>query len=172
MFRKSAKHHEFIRRILKKKVKKEKKLLISKILRSNKRKKITMKKENDVRNRVMKEIFQKNVQKKKKKFEKKKKRSRFIFDKEKDKIIKMIKKMKVIKKSLRCLRAKESRISFASSTSEKRINEKEFLIKLKNAQVIFSLIEIIIFIFFAQKIFFKILFDEDVIKFHVNLIKF
>jgi hypothetical protein len=36
MSRKSAKHHEFIRRILKRKVKKEKKLLISKVLRSNK----------------------------------------------------------------------------------------------------------------------------------------
>jgi hypothetical protein len=36
MFRKSVKHHEFIRRILKRKVKKEKKLFTSKILRSNK----------------------------------------------------------------------------------------------------------------------------------------
>ncbi len=51
------------------------------------------------------------------------------------------------------------------------INKKEFLIKLKNVQIIFSLIEIIVFISFAQKIFFKIFFDEDVIKFHVNLIK-
>jgi hypothetical protein len=42
----------------------------------------------------MKEIFQKNVQKKEKKFEKKRERSRFVFDKEKDKIIKMIKEMK------------------------------------------------------------------------------
>jgi uncharacterized membrane protein YhiD involved in acid resistance len=57
-----------------------------------------MKKENDVRDRVMKEVFQKNVQKKEKKFEKKKKRSRFVFDKEKDKITKMIKKMKKIQK--------------------------------------------------------------------------
>ncbi len=31
--------------------------------------------------------------------------------------------------------------------------------------------KIIVFISFAQKIFFKIFFDEDVIKFHVNLIK-
>jgi hypothetical protein len=66
IFKKSAKHHEFIRRILKRKIKKEKKLFISKMLRSKKWKKITIKKENDVRNRVMKEIFQKNVQKKKK----------------------------------------------------------------------------------------------------------
>jgi hypothetical protein len=44
MSRKSAKHHEFIRRILKRKVEKEKKLFISKILRSEKWKKITMKK--------------------------------------------------------------------------------------------------------------------------------
>jgi hypothetical protein len=44
MSRKSAKHHEFIRRILKKKVEKEKKLFTSKILRSEKWKKATMKK--------------------------------------------------------------------------------------------------------------------------------
>jgi hypothetical protein len=36
----------------------------------------------------------------------------------------------------------------------------------------FFLIEIIVFVSFAQKIFFKIFFDEDVIEFHVNLIKF
>ncbi len=36
MFKKFAKHHKFIKRILKKKVKKKKKLFISKILRSNK----------------------------------------------------------------------------------------------------------------------------------------
>jgi hypothetical protein len=46
----------------------------------------------------MKEVFQKNVQKREKKFEKKRKRSRFVFDKEKDKIIKMIKKMKANQK--------------------------------------------------------------------------
>jgi hypothetical protein len=45
------------------------------------------------------------------------------------------------------------------------MREKKFLIKLKNAQIIFSLIEVIIFASFAQKIFFKILFEEDVIKF-------
>ncbi len=33
------------------------------------------------------------------------------------------------------------------------------------------MIEIIVFVSFAQKIFFKILFDEDVIKFHVNSIR-
>jgi hypothetical protein len=88
IFKKFVKHHEFIRRILKRKIKKEKKLFISKILRSKKWKKITMKKENDVRNRVMKEVFQKNVQKKEKKFEKKKERSRFVFDKKKIKSLK------------------------------------------------------------------------------------
>jgi hypothetical protein len=51
------------------------------------------------------------------------------------------------------------------------MNEKKFLIKSKNVQIIFSLIEVIVFASFAQKIFFKILFDEDVIKFHVNSIK-
>jgi flagellar motility protein MotE (MotC chaperone) len=57
-----------------------------------------MKKEDDVRDQVMKEVFQKNVQEKEKKFEKKKERSRFAFDKRKDKIIKMIKKMKADQK--------------------------------------------------------------------------
>jgi hypothetical protein len=51
------------------------------------------------------------------------------------------------------------------------MNEKKFLIKLKNFQIIFFLIEIIVFISFVQKIFFKIFFDEVVIKFHVNSIK-
>jgi hypothetical protein len=45
---KFAKRHEFIKRILKKKIEKEKKLFISKILRSEKWKETTMKKENDV----------------------------------------------------------------------------------------------------------------------------
>jgi hypothetical protein len=48
MSRKFAKHHEFIKRILKRKMKKEKKLFNSKILRSNKWKKIIVKKKNDV----------------------------------------------------------------------------------------------------------------------------
>jgi hypothetical protein len=51
------------------------------------------------------------------------------------------------------------------------MNEKKFLIKLKNVQIIFFLIEIIVFVSFAQKIFFKILFNENVFKFHVNSIK-
>jgi hypothetical protein len=104
---------------LKKKIKKEENLLISKILRSRKWKKTTMKKENDVRNRVMKEIFQKNVQKRKKKFEKKRERSRFAFDKKKIRSLKWSKKWKKFKKSLRCLRAKKFRINLESSTSEK-----------------------------------------------------
>jgi predicted alpha/beta-fold hydrolase len=119
---------------LKKKIKKEEKLFISKILRSRKWKKTTMKKKNDVRNRVMKKVFQKNVQKKKKKFEKKKKRSRFVFDKEKDKIAKMIKKMKEVQKvdslSTRKRISNKSRII---DIWRKKINEKEFLIKLKSA---------------------------------------
>jgi hypothetical protein len=49
-----------------------------------------MKKENDVRNRIIKEIFQKN-EKNSKNVEK---RSRFIFNKEKVKIIEKIKKVK------------------------------------------------------------------------------
>jgi hypothetical protein len=50
------------------------------------------------------------------------------------------------------------------------MNEKKFLAKLKSAQIIFSLIEIIVFASLAQKIFFKTLFEENVIKFHVNSI--
>ncbi len=57
-----------------------------------------MKKKNDVRDRVMKETSQKDVQKREKKLEKKRERSRFVFDKNKDKIIKMIKKVKINQK--------------------------------------------------------------------------
>jgi hypothetical protein len=56
-----------------------------------------MKKKNDVQNRVMKKTSQKNVQKVEKDFEIKK-RSRFIFDKEKIKIIKKIKNVKKVEK--------------------------------------------------------------------------
>jgi hypothetical protein len=52
------------------------------------------------------------------------------------------------------------------------IDEKEFLIKLKSAQIIFSFVEVIVFASLAQKIFSKILFEDDVIKFHVNSIRF
>ncbi len=173
VFKKSAKHHEFIKRILKRKIKKEEKLFISKILRSKKWKKITMKKENDVRDRVMKEISQKNVQKKEKKLEKKRKRSRFVFEKEKDKVAKMIKEVKEIQKiASLSARKKVSNKLRIIDIWKNEINEEEFLIKLKSAQIIFSLIEIIVFVSFAQKIFFKIFFDENVIKFHVNLIRF
>jgi hypothetical protein len=53
-----------------------------------------MKEKNNVRNRVMKEFFQKN-EKKSKNVEK---RSRFAFDKEKIKIIKKIKEVKKVQK--------------------------------------------------------------------------
>jgi hypothetical protein len=51
------------------------------------------------------------------------------------------------------------------------MNEKKFLIKLKTVQIIFSLIEVIVFISLIQKIFSKIFSENDVIKFHVNSIK-
>jgi hypothetical protein len=76
-----------------------------------------VKKENDVRNRVMKEVSQENVQKRKKKFEKKRKRSRFVFEKEKDKIAKMIKKMKEVQK-------------IASLFARKRISNKSRIIDI------------------------------------------
>jgi hypothetical protein len=157
---------------LKRKVKKEKKLFISKILRSEKWKKVAMKKKNDVQNRVMTEISQKNVHKAEKDFEIKK-RSRFVFDKEKVKIIKKIKNVEEIEKIVSLSTRKRISNKFRIIDIWKNeINEKEFLTKLKNAQIIFSLIEIIVFVSFVQKIFFKILFENDVIKFHVNSIKF
>ncbi len=112
------------------------------------------------------------MQKREKKFEKKRERSRFVFDKEKNKIIKMIKKVKEVQKITSLFARKRVSNKFRIIDIWKNeINEKEFLIKLKNAQIIFFLIEVIVFVSLAQKIFFKILFDEDVIKFHVNLIK-
>ncbi len=65
----------------------------------------------------MKEVSQKNVQKKEKKFEKKKERSRFVFDKEKDKIAKVIKKMKEIQE-------------IASLSARKRTSNKSRIIDL------------------------------------------
>jgi hypothetical protein len=57
-----------------------------------------MKKKNDVRNRVMTKISQEDIQKAKRNSKKMKKRSRFVFDKEKIKIIKKIKKIKEVEK--------------------------------------------------------------------------
>ncbi len=130
VFKKFAKHHEFIKRILKRKIKKKKKLFTSKILRSKKWKKATMKEKNDVRDRVMKEILQKN-EKDSKNVEK---RSRFVFDKEKIKIVKKIKKIKEIEKIVSLsTRKKISNKSRIIDIWKNEINEKEFLIKLKSA---------------------------------------
>jgi hypothetical protein len=57
-----------------------------------------MKKENDVRNRVMTEVSQEDIQKAKKNSKKVKERSRFVSDKKKTKVIKKIKKIKEIEK--------------------------------------------------------------------------
>ncbi len=116
--RKLVKHHEFIKRILRRKMKKKEKLFISKILRSRKWKNIIMKKENDVQNQVMKKISQKNVQKKKKSSKRRKNVRDSFSTKKKVKSSKWSKKWKKFKKSLRCLRAKKLRISFESSTFE------------------------------------------------------
>ncbi len=70
MSRKFAKHHEFIKRILKRKVEKEKKLFISKILRSEKWKEITMKKKMTFKI-VSWQKFRKKIFKKRKKIQKK-----------------------------------------------------------------------------------------------------
>jgi hypothetical protein len=84
----------------------------------------------------------------------------------------MIKKMKADQKIVSLsARKKASNKSRIIDIWRNEIDEKEFLAKLKSAQVIFSLIEVIVFASLAQKIFFKILSDEDVIKFHVNLIR-
>ncbi len=102
-----------------------------------------------------------------------KKRSRFVFDKEKIKIIKKIKKIKKIEKIVSLsIRKRISNKLRIIDIWKNEIHEKKFLIKLKNVQIIFFLIEIIVFISLAQKIFFKTLFNEDVIKFHVNSIRF
>ncbi len=102
-----------------------------------------------------------------------KKRRRFVFEKENAKIIKKVKKVEEIQEIVSLsTRKRASNKSRIIDIWKNEINEKKFLIKLKNAQIIFSLIEIVVFISFAQKIFFKILFDENVIKFHVNLIRF
>jgi hypothetical protein len=76
-----------------------------------------MKKKNDVRNRVMTKISQENIQKAKKNSEKVKKRSRFVFDKEKVKIIKKIKKIKEVEK-------------IASLSIRKRISNKSRIIDI------------------------------------------
>ncbi len=132
-----------------------------------------MKKENDVRNRVMTEVSQEDIQKAKKNSEKVKERSRFAFDKEKAKIIKKIKKIKEVEKIVSLSsRKRASNKSRIIDIWKNEVNEKKFLIKLKSAQIIFSLIEIIVFVSFAQKIFSKILSEDDVIKFHVNSIRF
>jgi hypothetical protein len=57
-----------------------------------------VKKKNDVRDRVMTEVSQKDIQKAKKDSKKVKKRSRFVFDKEKAKTIKKIKKIEEVEK--------------------------------------------------------------------------
>ncbi len=127
-----------------------------------------MKEKNDDRDRVMKEIFQKN-EKDSKNVEK---RSRFVFDKEKTKIVTKIKKIKKVEKiASLSTRKKISNKLRIIDIWRNEIDEKEFLIKLKSAQIIFSLIEVIVCVLLAQKIFFKILFDENVIKFHLNSIK-
>jgi hypothetical protein len=83
-----------------------------------------------------------------------------------------MKKIKEIKEIVTLLIQKKiSNKSWIIDIWRNEMNEKKFLIKLKSAQVIFSLIEVIVFVSLAQKIFFKILFDENVIKFHVNSIK-
>jgi hypothetical protein len=101
-----------------------------------------------------------------------KKRARFVFDKEKIKIIKKIKKIKEVEKiASLSSRKKISNKLRIIDIWKNEMNEKKFLIKLKIVQIIFSLIEVIVFVSLAQKIFFKILFKEDVIKFHVNSIR-
>jgi hypothetical protein len=57
-----------------------------------------MKKENNIRDRFMKEVSQENVQKTDKDSKEVEKRSHFVFDKEKIKIIKKIKKIKKVQK--------------------------------------------------------------------------
>jgi hypothetical protein len=76
-----------------------------------------MKKENDVRDRVMTEILQEDDQKAKKNSEKVKKRSRFVFDKDKIKVITKIKKIKEVEK-------------IASLSTRKKISNKSRIIDM------------------------------------------
>jgi hypothetical protein len=76
-----------------------------------------MKKENDVRNRVMTEVSQENIQKAKKDSEKVKERSRFVSDKKKAKVIKKIKKIKEVEK-------------IASLQARKRVSNKSRIIDI------------------------------------------
>jgi tellurite resistance protein len=76
-----------------------------------------MKKKNDVRDRVMKEVSQKNVQEREKKFEKKKERSRFVFEKEKNKVAKVIKEVKKVQE-------------IASLSARKRVSNKSRIIDI------------------------------------------
>ncbi len=101
-----------------------------------------------------------------------KERSRFIFDKKNIKIIKKNKEVKKMQKIFFLLvRKKALNKSRISDIWRNEMNEKKFLIKLKNASITFSLIEVTVFVSFAQKIFSKTFFENDVIKFHVNSIK-
>jgi hypothetical protein len=72
-----------------------------------------MKEENDVRDRVMKEISQKNE----KDLKNVEERSRFVFDKEKAKIVKKIKKIKKVEK-------------IVSLSARKRVSNKSRIIDI------------------------------------------
>jgi hypothetical protein len=76
-----------------------------------------MKKKNDIQNRVMTKISSKNIRKTKKISKEVKKRSRFVFDKEKVKIIKKIKKIKKVEK-------------IVSLSSKKRVSNKSRIIDI------------------------------------------
>jgi hypothetical protein len=76
-----------------------------------------MKKENDIQDRVMTKISSKNIRKAKKDSKEMKKRSRFVFDKEKIKIIKKIKKIKEVGK-------------IVSLSSRKRVSNKSRIIDI------------------------------------------
>ncbi len=86
----------------------------------------------------MKKISQKDIQKTKKNSKKMKERSRFVFDKKKAKIIKNIKKIKKVEKIVSLsTRKKALNKSRIIDIWKNEMNEKKFLIKLKNTQIFF-----------------------------------
>jgi hypothetical protein len=119
LFKKFAKHHEFIKRILKRKIKKRKVVHFQKYCDRKNKKKLQWRKKTTCEIELWKKSFKKTC-KKKKKSSKEKKNVRDSFStKKKIKSLKWSKKWKKFKKLLRCLRAKKSRINLESSTSEK-----------------------------------------------------
>jgi hypothetical protein len=166
------KHHESIKRILKRKIEKEEKLSTAKTVRQENWKKAQEENASTDKNikdakmtkvsesvKIVREIKKASVEKK----------TRFTFkvkSKSKEKIVEnKVEEIMSIRKIRDFARLKMMNLW------KKNENEKEFLEKIKKVEIIFNLFEIIVFISLAQKIFFKSLFDHEILKFKVNVLK-